>query len=394
MSYTLHHGDCLDVMRGMPAASVDAVVTDPPYELGFMNKGWDATGVAYRVEVWAEALRVLKPGGHMLAFGGSRTYHRLACAIEDAGFEVRDQIMWVYGSGFPKSLDVSKAIDKAAGAEREVVGVRWNRTANEVYGAGKGTNTQTLETLPATTVARQWAGWGTSLKPAHEPICVARKPLIGTVAANVQEHGTGALNIDGCRISVGSDDEIHAKHPHTKGGFGHANAHVYGKSGGSLEYDTSKGRWPANLCHDGSDEVMEAFAAFGEKKSGAHPGNRKGIGYMGGGKGTIGAGRQCANSGTVARFFYAAKTSRAERGEGNVHPTVKPQALMRWLCRLITPPGGLVLDPFAGSGSTLLAALAEGFEAVGIERDPGYLAIASKRLAEANDALPLLVGSA
>ena len=376
MSVDLRLGDCRQRMAEMPDNSVDSVVCDPPYELGFMGKSWDASGIAYDLEVWRQAMRVLKPGGHLLAFSGSRTYHRMACAIEDAGFEIRDQIMWVYGSGFPKSLDVSKAIDKAAGAEREVVGKRWEANRKPgikeagrygEYGPDDG-----LLRAPATDAARQWSGWGTALKPAHEPICMARKPLQGTVAANVLRHGTGAVHVDGCR--VGDEDTTRPNGPIGYHGGG------TGGTGGS-----ASGRWPANFLHDGSEE---ATAGLGE----------------------------------AARFFYCAKASRSDREEGcdelpprtgaeavereegsagtqspragagrtastvkNHHPTVKPTELMRYLVRMVTPPGGTVLDPFMGSGSTGKAAALEGFNFIGIEMNEDYLAIAQARI---NAAIP------
>lgn len=348
MSVQLLKGDCRVVLTGLPDCCVDAVVTDPPYELGFMGKQWDSSGVAYSVALWADVLRVLKPGGHLLAFGGSRTYHRLACAVEDAGFEIRDQIMWVYGSGFPKSLDVSKAIDKAA---------------------------------PATDEARAWQGWGTALKPAHEPIVVARKPLRGTVAANVLAHGTGALNIDATRVEFASPEdrlESTTKNQHADFGTKPMTGNVaYGDFSmvKPTNYDPP-GRWPANFVHDGSDEVL-------------------------------------ADLGDFARFFYCAKPSKSERNAGldalpkkqgggmsgtankslktgsgnerdgtaqNFHPTVKPIALMRWLLRLVTPPNGVVLDPFAGSGTTLVAAVMEHKNVVGIEMTEEYWPIIEGRV--------------
>lgn len=358
-------GDCLDVMAGMEPASVDAIVTDPPYGLAFMGKAFDTfkagdiamrrnpemdavnTGAsrqggrqrygdgyqkrqardmrAYQdamEEVFAGALRVAKPGAHLLAFGGTRTYHRLTCAIEDAGWEIRDCLGWIYGSGFPKSKNLD-------------------------------------------------GGLGTALKPAWEPIILARAPLTGTVAATVCEHGTGALNIDGCRI--GTDDD-RARPP------GRTSANTWDLSG-RTEPSTSHpaGRWPANLIHDGSDEVLDIFpmqSGGGQPKRRGADTERNAFGDFAGGDAAPGVGR---SSGSASRFFYCAKASRAERGEGNVHPTVKPLALMRYLCRLITPPGGLVLDPFAGSGSTLIAAVADGFEAVGIEREAAYAEIARQR---------------
>jgi site-specific DNA-methyltransferase (adenine-specific) len=330
-------GDCLEVMASMPESSVDAIVTDPPYGLSFMGKDWDhgVPGEAF----WREALRVAKPGAHLLAFGGTRTHHRLMCAIEDAGWEIRDCFGWLYGSGFPKSLNLK---DK-------------------------------------------WQGWGTALKPAWEPIVLARKPLIGTVAQNVLEHGTGALNIDGCRVET----EESLQRPERKG---------LGVSGGWANYKqepglygTPKGlgRFPANLIHDGSDEVE---AVFPESKG--QQGDVKGTE-----KSRPGVGTNCygeygriatpkrGDSGSASRFFYCAKASASERGEGNNHPTVKPQALMQYLCRLVTPPGGVVLDPFAGSGSTLLAALKEGFCFIGIEQEEKYCEIARRRVAEATPSL-------
>ena len=326
---TLRHGDCRDIMATMDASSVDAIVTDPPYGLAFMGKDWDH-GVP-GVEFWTEALRVAKPGAHLLAFGGTRTFHRLACAIEDAGWEIRDTIMWVYGSGFPKSHDVSKAIDKAAGAEREVVGQRDTKTGSNKETNWKCSSPRIMDvTAPATDAARQWSGWGTALKPAWEPIIVARKPLCGTVAENVLRHGTGGINIDGCRAGA---------------------------------------RWPANVAHDG---IMHEHG----------------------------------------RYFYCAKTSKADRNDGcegiaevvmdigderpsggswerrgrgvttrsNHHPTVKPTELMRYLVRLVTPPGGVVLDPFCGSGSTGRGAILEGMSFIGIDLDEDYLEIARRRI--------------
>ena len=378
-------GNCLELLAEMPDNSVDSIVTDPPYELGFMGKSWDNSGIAYNVELWSQALRVLKPGGHLLAFGGSRTYHRLASAVEDAGFEIRDQIMWLYGSGFPKSLNVSKAIDKAAGAEREVVGSRPltgnGKTMRSGFhqpdgtGAGETEKQDVFEfTAPATPEAQQWDGWGTALKPAHEPIVVARKPLIGTVANNVLTYGTGALNIDGSRVetteklSIGSNNRQNALI-----NFGM-------KDNKETQEQNLQGRWPANVIHDGSEEVLEYF-------------------------------------GEPQRFFYCAKASKSERNAGleglpekknskmyrtanntsdtiskgferfdtapqsNNHPTVKPIALMRYLVKLVTPPNGTVLDPFLGSGTTAVAAILEGFNWMGCEMTEDYWPIIEARVA-------------
>jgi DNA modification methylase len=364
---TLHHGDCLAVLKTIPDASVDSIVTDPPYGLSFMGKRWDYDVPS--VEIWAECLRVLKPGGHLLAFAGTRTQHRMAVRIEDAGFEIRDMIAWVYGSGFPKSHNL------------------------------KG----------------DWQGWGTALKPALEPITVARKPLIGTVAENVLAHGTGALNVDGCRISA-DDGDNRARPPRTP------NAILGGGNGTNLTASEHNdiGRWPANLIHDGSEEVLSGFPFT---KTGVCPADGA-SGYNGGLKRRDNS--KAANggdSGSAARFFYCAKASKRDRDEGcenikasndtalgnglgrvcakcgakqlspcdcgepwilpprlNHHPTVKPTDLMRYLCRLVTPPGGIVLDPFMGSGSTGKAAKLEGFNFIGIELDADYLKIASARI--------------
>ena len=379
-SVRLLNGDCVEMMRGLADASVDAVVTDPPYELGFMGKGWDASGIAYSVEMWREVLRVLKPGGHLLAFGGTRTYHRMAVAIEDAGFEIRDSIHWVYGSGFPKSLDVSKAIDKATGAEREVIGTRkLTGTARIVGGLGVSTAGRSAEayvgaqmrdridlTAPATDAAKAWDGWGTALKPAHEPVVVARKPLIGTVAANVTAHGTGALNIDACRVApVGQDD--YGRSAANARGTINAHAGFDGKAFNIQErdgqYANAAGRWPPNILLSHTRNCGEACAedcAVAEM-------DRQG--------------------GGASRFFpvfrYQAKASKSDRGQGNVHPTVKPVALMAWLVKLVTPPGGVVLDPFMGSGTTGVAARQEGKKFIGIEREPQYFEICKARIGSA-----------
>ena len=379
MSYIIHHGDCREVMATLDAESVDAIVSDPPYGLSFMGKGWDH-GVP-GVEFWTEALRVAKPGAHLLAFGGTRTYHRLACAIEDAGWEIRDCVMWVYGSGFPKSHDVSKAIDKAAGAEREVVGPsRANVRSDLKYGGNDpshnhgrlGAVTHPPITAPATDAARQWQGWGTALKPAWEPIIVARKPLVGTVAENVLTHGTGGINVDGCRVGTETLTYIAGE----TGGEG-------GKCGARKRAEvptTVTGRWPANLIHDGSEEVVGLFPAnvkggTWNRTAGARHFNNDGepTDYQTSGSDS--------SSGSAARFFYCAKASKADRGGDNKHPTVKPTDLMRYLCRLVTPPGGVVLDPFTGSGSTGKAAALEGFRFIGIEREAEYVEIAKARIA-------------
>ena len=380
----VYHGDCREVMATLDAESVDAIVSDPPYGLSFMGKGWDH-GVP-GVEFWTEALRVAKPGAHLLAFGGTRTYHRLACAIEDAGWEIRDCVMWVYGSGFPKSHDVSKAIDKAARAEREVVGPK-------VYAGGHVQNHSgvshggsycgfdhsgtTMATAPATDAARQWSGWGTALKPAWEPIIVARKPLVGTVAENVLRYGTGGINVDGCRVEA-SDGRplIKSRSDAANNAFGD------GLNGSRCAGVTTLGRWPANLIHDGSEEVVGLFPQTRPGESPARRNSEPGSGRtMGSGwHGEDSGVRVVLDSGSAARFFYCAKASRADRGDDNHHPTVKPTALMRYLCRLVTPPGGVVLDPFTGSGSTGKGAVLEGFRFIGIEREAEYVEIAKARI--------------
>jgi len=380
LPYTLHLGDCLEVLSTIPDNSIDSVVTDPPYGLAFMGKRWDYDVPS--VEVWAECLRVLKPGGHLLAFAGTRTQHRMACRIEDAGFELRDMIAWVYGSGFPKSKNLDG----------------------------------------------DWQGWGTALKPALEPITVARKPLAGTVAANALAHGTGALHIDACRIPAESM-------PANTGSGGLPRRREQEQRGpGLVAQPHAEGRWPANLIHDGSDEVLAAFpdapgqladaslnseqrktqnvyGAMRRGREGEASANSANSGVVGF---SMRPGARRLDAGSAARFFYCAKTNRRDRNEGceemerrplhwssgdqnpgsfqsegtdktsqNHHSTVKPTDLMAYLCRLVTRPGGLVLDPFMGSGSTGKACMREGFQFIGIEREPPYMAIAEARIAHA-----------
>lgn len=440
----------LDAMATLADCSIDATVTDPPYELGFMGRKWDSTGIAYDPAMWAEVLRVLKPGAHLLAFGGTRTYHRMACAIEDAGFEIRDCLMWCYGSGFPKSLDISKVIDREAGAERQVIerraqsGVKFKLTQGLIDNGGFNDPERTTfdVTVPATDLARQWDGWGTALKPAVEPIVLARKPIVGTVAANVCEWGTGAINVDGCRIG--------AEHIATHGGGINHGQRKYGGGNGIPAIQPGAnphtGRWPANLLLSHHPDCE----CIGEKRVKGHPQGHKGDGRNrqsgfamqpgvpdytdadgcetvqdwhchpdcpvrlldeqsgerkagGAVKGTepsrtgqngiYGIYERVQNhplgdTGGASRFFYVAKASRSDRGRGNDHPTVKPINLMCYLCRLITPPGGLVLDPFMGSGSTLAGAIWEGFRVIGVDEDEHACQIAVPRLAQ--DVLPLL----
>ena len=381
-------GDCLEVMKTLPDCSVDAVVTDPPYGLSFMGKKWDYDVPS--VEIWAECLRVLKPGGHLLAFAGTRTQHRMAVRIEDAGFEIRDMIAWVYGSGFPKSLDVSKAIDKAAGAEhlRQFV---CENPASRPGNAGSGVQGETAttgngwrkpirpdKTAPATPEAQQWSGWGTALKPALEPITMARKPLEGIVAANLLAHGTGGINVDGCRVGI-DGGTVKGSKPQGDG------KGIYGTGlhGACKIVQLNAGRWPANLIHDGSDEVVGLFPQNVTGQVGMSK-TQGGHRFIEGDTDTVQKfSYGNSDTGSAARFFYTAKASRDDRSDGNTHPTVKPTDLMRYLCRLVTPPGGVVLDPFMGSGSTGKAAMLEGFDFIGIEREAAYHAIAESRIGRA-----------
>jgi len=420
-------GDCREVMKSLADNSVDAVVTDPPYELGFMGKGWDRSGIAYDVNVWIGCLRVLKPGGHLLAFGGSRTYHRLACAVEDAGFEIRDQIQWLYGSGFPKSLDVSKAIDAAVGAKRQVVGMRSDSIpdirGNSSNGRGiSGANNQNAErlivdiTAPASDAAKQWTGWGTALKPAHEPIVVARKPLEGTVVQNVLKWGTGGINVDGCRVEGIAGDGWWGNHHRLES----QSAFTTSTPDESWERNPL-GRWPANAIHDGSDEVLAGFpdVSSGVMRSGTVRSAQDQPRCYGSFCENVTDADTYGDSGSAARFFYCAKASKEDREEGlidlpvrsagdvtdrkdgsdglsspragagrtngsrNHHPTVKPTDLMRYLCRLVTPPNGIVLDPFCGSGSTGKAAMLEGLNFIGIELEGEYVELAQRRIENA-----------
>lgn len=457
MNIDLRCGNSLEVLKGFADNTFSSVVCDPPYGIQFMSKKWD-----YDVptkELWAEVLRVLKPGGILLAFAGTRTQHRMAVNIEDAGFEIRDMIAWVYGSGFPKSMYVSKAIDKVGGVDanafkqslrksveesgmsrkdidakcgftmrfdtpyeddkagwgvsipspekwetiRNVLNIEedewgglidrvWRGRCGEAVGENRAMSGGNFERSdkgpPVTDTAKYWEGWGTALKPALEPITVARKPLIGTVAANVLEHGTGAINIDGCRVGDFQNT--------TPSGVDRRNAKLCELGYRPGEYamgaktpDSPPGRFPANLIHDGSDEVVSLFPdSLG---SGGSVPNVKITGYgdknVGTGKSEYFGGERTkvdSGSGSAARFFYCAKTSKKDRGEGNNHPTVKPTDLMRYLCRLVTPPGGTVLDPFMGSGSTGKAAVLEGFNFVGIDLDPAYVEIAKARIEAVN----------
>jgi len=415
----IYNGDCIEVLAGMPENSIDTCITDPPYELGFMGKKWDSSGIAFQPETWQAVFRVLKPGALLLAFGGTRTYHRIACAIEDAGFEIRDTIAWVYGQGFPKSLDIGKAIDKQAGAEREVVGTKlglpgYSPTIGKgaLYGGGFGGNGDGMKeaevTAPSTPEAQLWDGWGTALKPAFEPIVVAMKPLDGTFVNNALTWGVAGMWIDGGRVE--------GKCPVCKD-LGKKCASIFGiNSRHPAGY--REGRFPANFIHDGSDEVVGLFnqqTPARTKKPSASGGSCYEGSIWGSGKSFVSNANSGDNGGSAARFFYCAKASRSERNAGlegmeerdaskmsggeetradrlergltnhskmqNHHPTVKPIELMRYLVRLTkTPTGGVVLDPFTGSGTTGIACVLEGREFIGIEREPEYVEIAEKRI--------------
>ena len=421
--------DCMEAMRNMADNSIDAVVTDPPYGLvsiqkrfgkkgsapaqfgkdgsfarlskGFMGKEWDGSGIEYSVEFWSEVLRVLKPGGYLLSFGGSRTYHRMACAIEDAGFEIRDQIMWIYGSGFPKSLDIGKAIDKMQGNEREQYTAPIAYPDSDCWGVpnhnSKGTKGMFLDAgkVSANGIVKrsrgtsEYEGWGTALKPAHEPICMARKPLgEKTVASNVLKYGTGGINIDGCRICT--DEKLNGGRYADLPDLPDGNAYGCGINKRSKqEFVQPQGRFPANVIHDGSDEVVGMFP--NTKSGNAVIGTGKGFAENPSGIASTGIIASCfGDEGSASRFFYCAKASKSERGENNNHPTVKPIALMRYLCKLVTPPAGIVLDPFMGSGSTGVAAKIEGFSFIGIEREADYCKIAEARIEAAEEEKPMI----
>jgi site-specific DNA-methyltransferase (adenine-specific) len=424
---TLHHGDCRAILPTLPPNSIEAVVCDPPYDLpgGFMSKEWDRTGVAFQAETWRAVSRVMKPGAHLVAFGGTKTWHRLACAIEDAGFELRDTCMWVYGTGFPKSLNVSKAIDRMAGAEgqygepKSAAHAGWLDRGRMRAGEGHdgwqrpwmddpaALDKAARQYVPAMPEAAKWEGFGTALKPSWEPALIFRKPLSEpTVAANVLRWGTGALNIDGCRIEAPAGDRASYG---LDGDEGSPTLQVYGERA-RVPYERSAGgRWPANLAHDGSPEVLAAFDLFGQSSGGRLRVNQAdevtgaGVheGYKRPGRSSYthkvaGTVRDHGDTGSAARFFqscplspeelrfhYSAKAGKADRA-GSAHPTVKPLSLMRWLVRMVTPPGGTVLDCFAGSGTTGCAAVAEGFQSVLIEQDAGYCDDIRRRLGGAS----------
>ena len=432
---TLLLGDCAERMRELQDCSVDSIVTDCPYGIAFMGSKWDSFGQrcgdatvderrriaedyaeahagaprygnsrcdtrnsrremlnfqAAMTPIFAEALRVAKPGAFMCCFGSPRTYHRLTCAIEDAGWNVKECVMFVHGMGFAKGLNISKAIDKRLGAKRtEVIGTRHRNVKPFDDSNGWNDNSTTGDhqyTAPASAEAKEWDGWNTQLKPAYEPIVIAQKPVEKTIIDNVLKHGTGAMNVDACRVPTEN-----APKPCMGNGYRSINdknaEQGYRPNSYSAEKSeyvpSARGRYPANIVHDGSPEVLALFPNTGKSQGG---GGVKRVGknvYDGGYKGkeydTVGF----MDSGSAARFFYCAKPSRKERGEGNTHPTVKSVALMRWLVRLVTRRGGLVLDPFMGSGTTGIAALQEGMRFVGIEREEKYMEIAKRRIMEA-----------
>ena len=385
----LMNADCLEAMKKMPDNCIDAIVTDPPYGLSFMGRSWDH-GVP-GVEFWKEALRIAKPGAHLLSFGGTRTFHRIACAIEDAGWEVRDCIMWLYGSGFPKSMDISKAIDKKLGAEREKVQAHFGNNSFGLINDDSWKPHKDIDSnIPVTDEAKKWNGWGTCLKPAYEPIIMARKPVEGTIVDNVLKYSVGGLNIDACRVET--TDNLNGG-AYSKGGEGRsglagderdskgADMFAPGKKSES-EYVQPTGRFPANIIHDGSEEVVELFP---DNVKGGTWNNTKGARHFeNNGKPTEYTNKGSDSSvGSAARFFYCAKASKKERGEGNQHPTVKPIALMEYLVKLVAPENAIVLDPFMGSGTTGVAAVDLGRGFVGIEKEKEYFDIAERRIENA-----------
>ena len=435
----LVNGDCLEEIQKLvdKGVQVDSIVTDPPYHLtsiverfgkegsapakdkdgafqrqskGFMGKEWDGGDIAFRKETWELFMKVLKPGGHLLAFSGSRTYHRMAVAIEDAGFSIRDQIMWLYGSGFPKSLNLGKSVDKKLGNERIGTGQTKKHSnkgmpqAEERTAIGAGAFGQEVEE-EITVGTSEWEGWGTALKPAHEPIVLARKPLSeNSIVANVLKHRTGGIHIDACRVE--GEKQTRDSNPVMNGGkYGQnqnaerkivkrksrsddgvwTNKNSGMKAEGTFYADADpKGRFPANVMHDGSEEVLKVFPST-SKSAGGGGVKITGKNVYGKYNGreydkTIGYG----DEGSVARYFYCPKTSKSEKGNDNTHPTVKPIKLMKYLCRLVTPKGGTVLDPFMGSGSTGIAAKDEGFDFIGIEREKEYFEIAERRVSVAS----------
>lgn len=411
-NYTLYHGSMLDMGECITSNSIDSIVTDPPYELNFMGKGWDRAGVSFQKETWEKCFETLKPGGYLLAFGGSRTYHRIACAIEDAGFEIRDCVMWLYGSGFPKSMNVGLAIDKKNGVESKVVGTsdkgKSTNSGSGIYACNNGKDNSMKRVFDVKEAQNEWKGWGTCLKPAYEPIIVARKPFVGSLVDNVLEHGVGGMNIDECRVPT--TDDLY-RPPCENGSIYSLKERKYTTKVGSGSYKL--GRFPANVIHDGSEEVIANMPDTKGNGNTRHnkndPTNTNCFGKY---NSCVTAGYE--DSGSAARYFYCAKASKRDRDEGldqfeeksggslkfredgssdgkiskrrNTHPTVKPTALMQYLIRLVTPRGGVILDPFMGSGSTGKAAMYENkdrdsqYKFIGVDITPEYLPIAEARI--------------
>ena len=414
---TIINEDSFIHLKTLDENTFDSCVTDPPYELGFMGKSWDGTGIAFNVDFWKEVLRTLKPGGHLIAFSASRNYHRMAVAIEDAGFEIRDQIMWIYGTGFPKSLNLGKAIDKKEGNDREVIGTT---NQQDITSGNYVHDPSQRKDIPITKGTSEWEGWGTALKPAHEPIVLARKPLSEkSIVDNVLKHGTGGINIDECRI------EGETKHPDTNPDFrdqGKKSKETIGvdklsfgqvqnakrkktqrqprnkdgvwteensgmKSEGTEFADADpRGRFPANVMHDGSEVVEQQFPEVA--KSNPTPRNRNKENH----ENNIFTNPETDNQteyddeGRASRFFYVPKAHKKER-DGSIHPTIKPVELMKYLVRLITPKDGTVLDPFAGTGTTGEAAIQESVSCYLIEKEKEYIKDIEKRLNKYNDFL-------
>lgn len=412
----LINGDCIEEMQKLidDGVQVDSVVTDPPYHLtsivkrfgkedsapaqfgtdgayaraskGFMGKEWDGGDIAFRPETWELALKLLKPGGHLLAFSASRNYHRMAVAIEDAGFEIRDQMMWLYGSGFPKSLNIGKAIDKRNGVQGDVIGTR--KVTSSDIGQKSGWNHLNTDRgdYEYREIMNEYEGWGTALKPAHEPIVMARKPLSEkSIVDNVLKHGTGAINIDGCRIegneANGAERKTANRKSRSEDGVWTDNNSGMKQEDNHFADADPRGRFPANVMHDGSDVITKEFPQTGKSGS-VKPIDKQKTNDVFGKYNEVKEFQAYDDEGSAARFFYCPKTSKSERhnGDANTHPTVKPVDLMRYLCRLVTPKGGTVLDPFMGSGSTGMAAKDEGFNFIGIEKDEEYYKICESRI--------------
>lgn len=397
MEYTIYNDDCLKKLDELEENSIDSIVTDPPYELNFMGKGWDNAGVSFQKSTWEKCLRVLKPGGYLLAFGGSRTFHRIACAIEDAGFEIRDTIMWLYGSGFPKSMDIEKAINKRDGVKfrkEQASGVGFMNTKNDGY---HNTEHRLIQEEESSDRAKQWHSWGTSLKPSFEPIIVARKPLEGTCIDNVLKYGTGAFNIDECRvgdeyIKGGTMPDLRDVGKKSKEAIG-IDKLSFGQveNANRLEYEGHNGRFPANTIltydEDSFDEVCGGFPTT--KKNGSISKPYKINNQVYGDYGFCNTWEAYNDSGSACRYFYNAKASKKDRNDGvikNGHPCVKPTLLMQYLVRLVTKTGGAILDPFMGSGSTGKAIAYENnernanYKFIGIEMSKEYCDIARARI--------------